>query len=138
MENKKRRLIVLQGLPASGKTTLAKKLVAEGYRRVNKDALREMFDFGEFSKEKEEAILNARDTIIDILLLSGEKVVVDDTNLAASHLHRIATIADMHFIKPKVIRLDVPLEECIVRDKKRDKPVGKDVIINMYNRYIKK
>jgi tRNA uridine 5-carbamoylmethylation protein Kti12 len=33
---------------------------------------------------------------------------------------------------------NVPLEECIERDSKRSSPIGKDVIIKIYNKYIKK
>lgn len=30
---------------------------------------------------------------------------------------------------------DVPLEECIERDSRREKPIGKEVIIDTYNKY---
>lgn len=38
------KLLVLKGLPASGKSTYAKELVNKGWKRVNKDDLRAMID----------------------------------------------------------------------------------------------
>ena len=37
---------MLQGLPASGKTKYARELQADGWKRVNKDDLRDMIDNG--------------------------------------------------------------------------------------------
>lgn len=49
------KVIVLKGLPASGKSTWAKNLVLKDstYKRINKDDLRAMLDASKFSKENE-------------------------------------------------------------------------------------
>ncbi len=36
-----------------------------------------------------------------------------------------------------VMEFHTPVEECIERDSKREKSVGKAVILNMYNTYLK-
>ena len=48
------KLLILKGLPASGKSTYAKELVSKGWKRVNKDDLRSMIDGGKWSKKNEE------------------------------------------------------------------------------------
>lgn len=44
-------IIVLFGQPASGKTTLAKKFVGEGFHHIDGDHLRELFKNKDYSKE---------------------------------------------------------------------------------------
>ena len=44
-------IIVLFGQPASGKTTLAKKFVAEGFHHIDGDHLRDMFKNKDYSRE---------------------------------------------------------------------------------------
>ena len=44
-------IIVLFGQPASGKTTLAKKFIAEGFHHIDGDDLRDMFKNKDYSKE---------------------------------------------------------------------------------------
>ena len=52
-KDKMSKLLILKGLPASGKTTEAKRLVIEeNFKRVSKDDLRAMIDNSKWSKEK--------------------------------------------------------------------------------------
>lgn len=134
-----------KGLPASGKTTAAERMVRENpgaYVRVNKDDLRAMLHAGHFSKGNEQQVLRIRDQIILDALMNGKHVIVDDTNLDPKHRARIDEIAaqvrkekgscavEEHFF-------DVPVEECIARDKMRVNGVGEEVIRNMYDRYLR-
>lgn len=133
------KLLILQGLPASGKSTYAKKLVDEqGYKRINKDDLRAMIDNGKWSKENEKEIIAIRDNQVWTWLLLGNNVVVDDTNFNRDHIKCLTGIANS--IEPpaevEVKFIDTPLYECIERDSKRLNPVGKKVILNMYNQYL--
>lgn len=128
----------MTGLPASGKTTYAKQLVDEqGYKRINKDDLRAMIDNGKWSIENEEEILNIQTKFIGIWLDLGHNVVVDDTNFSDKHLKRFKGIAEKHNIEMEIKFIDTPLWECIERDSKREHPVGKKVILNMYNKYLR-
>jgi len=138
------KVIVLRGLPASGKSTYAHQLVETlGWKRVNKDDLRAMIDNSKWSKENEKEILKIRDSLISRWLLDGYNVVVDDTNFAQSNIDKIKETVDLiNALKDKNIEFEIldfntPLYECIERDSKREKPVGKKVIIKMYNQYLR-
>ncbi len=126
---------MLKGLPASGKSTYAKTLVSEGYKRVNKDELRLMIDNGKWSKKNEEYIIGAEEAIAWQFLEDGFNVVVDDTNFA--HEDKWKNLALKCGAEFEVKFFDIPINECVERDAKRgDKSVGGDVIFRMYYQYI--
>jgi len=141
----KQKVIVLRGLIASGKSTYAKQLVDTlGWKRVNKDDLRAMIDNGKWSDKNEKEILKTRDSLISRWLIEGYSVVVDDTNFAHKHIDSVKETVDLvNALKDKNIEFEIldfntPLYECIERDSKREKPVGKKTIIKMYNQYLYK
>lgn len=127
------KVYILKGLPASGKSTFARELVAQGVTRVNRDDLRDMMHNYEWSKENEKLIVSARDWIIDRTLREGRDVVVDDTNLVARVEKDIRRIAQKHNAEVEVRFFDTPVEECIARDAKREgrHQVGEQVIRKM-------
>lgn len=135
--------MLLKGLPASGKSTFAKQLVDKfGWKRVNKDDLRAMMDNSKWSKSNEKFVKDMRDYLILLALDEGKNVVVDDTNLDDSHFKRISWIVKQRFGDKVIVTEDdsflkVPVAECIKRDLKRQNSVGKDVIMRMYNQYVK-
>lgn len=131
------KLLALVGLPASGKTTYAKTLVAKGWVRVNKDDMRAMLHDSKFSKDNEAFVLKLRDDVIVRALTQGKNVVVDDTNLDAKHAIRFQGIAQTFEADFDYKFFDVSVQECIRRNKLRDKPVPEKVIYNMYERYLK-
>jgi len=58
-----KKVILTKGLPASGKTTWAKKVLKDNpgaYKRINKDELRLMLDGGKWSHDNEKFILGRR------------------------------------------------------------------------------
>lgn len=132
------RIIMTKGLPGSGKSTWAKKFVEEhGVKRVNKDDLRAMLDFGKWSKGNEKTIIKVRDEIIHTVLRSGNSIIVDDTNLHPKHEMRLREIASEYKAGFEVQDFtDVPLEECIKRDLQRNRSVGKDVIVRMHRQFL--
>lgn len=137
-------IYLLRGLPASGKSTWAKKQVAENnnIKRVNKDDLREMLDNSKWTKANEKFVLDVRDFIITQALEQGFSVIVDDTNLHHKHEIRMRELAreygktHKNHVQVSVINFDTTLQECIARDQRRDKFVGAEVITSMYDRYI--
>jgi predicted kinase len=132
-------LLILQGLPASGKSTYAKKLVDEqGYKRINKDELRAMIDNGKWSKANELEIVLVRNNLVEEWLHKGFNVVVDDTNFSKDHIKCLTSIAESLEANIEIKFIDTPLFECIERDSKRENSVGKRVILNMYNQYLAK
>ena len=131
------KLLMLKGLPGSGKSTHARKLADTGWVRVNKDDLRAMLHNGVWSRKNEKQILSVRDHIIREALGAGKSVVVDDTNFAAVHRDTLSQIAKEFGAKFITEFFDVTPEECIKRDLARPNSVGSKVIMDMYNRYLK-
>ncbi len=128
---------MIKGLPASGKTTLAKAMMKNGhYVRVNKDDLRAMLHDGEYSPEKEYFVRVVRDAIIQLALEWNLDVIVDDTNLNPAHQEQIRAIAISNRTECKTIEMEISLEECIRRDGLREKPVGEAVIREMFEKYM--
>jgi predicted kinase len=69
-------IVVLFGQPASGKTTLAKKLVAEGFHHIDGDELRELFANKDYSREGRIKNLNRASDIARYLHHKGHNVVL--------------------------------------------------------------
>lgn len=132
------KLLMLQGLIASGKSTYAKELVEKGWVRVNKDDLRAMLHNSHHGKGKENLVLWIRDEIVKHALSQGQNVVIDDTNFNKIHQSTLMGIGQFYNAEFEIKFIDTPLEECILRDSKREKPVGEMVIRGMYNQYLAK
>lgn len=140
-QNIKQEVIFLKGLPASGKTRYASKLIGANskYKRIGKDFLRIMIDGGEWSKSNEKNIIKSRDKLSELFLENGFNIIIDDTNFHEPHevkLRELAKKYDARFVIKDFT--DVPLETCLKRDSKRDNPVGRKNIMRMYNKYLKK
>lgn len=128
---------VMTGLPASGKSTAAYKLLAEAggrMRRVNLDDLRAMLDrpgtLGRavWSNAHEQTALAVQDAAVREAVIAGFDVVVDNTHLTPHIPGRVKDAAGAlaQFVVHDLT--DVPLEECVRRDAARPEPVGADVI----------
>lgn len=138
----KPKLLVLKGLPASGKSTYARTLVEQGFVRTNKDTIREEL-FGEAYKRKDEKkVVKERNRQVIEALEQGKDVVVDDTNLNPMHIKDLLSIAKQYdaIFEVDDSFLDVPLEECIERDSRRENKarVGEQVIRRMFHEFVHK
>ena len=136
-----KKIIILKGIPASGKSTYAKKLITDSpgmYKRINRDSLRAMLDNGHFSKGNEKFIKRTRDFLIKEVLIHGKRVIVDDANLDKSNLERIQQIAaeyreeSGHQVKVEEKIMEIDVDEAIARDAKRENSVGREVILKMH------
>lgn len=132
------KLIMCKGLPASGKSTWSQEQVEKhGWKRVSKDSLRAMLDNSKWSGKNEKFVLQLRDTIVAETLKMGKNIIVDDTNLNPAHerdLKELVKEYNAEFIVQDFT--DVPLEECIKRDQKRQNYVGEKVIRGMYKDFL--
>lgn len=131
-------LIITRGLPGSGKTTWARK--QRGYHRVNRDDIRAMLlPTWPHGDKIEEAICTlVSHQIIEVLLGTCRDVICDDTNLNPDHLKRLMAIG--YEQRAEIVIQDftnVSVEDCIYLDSTRPNPVGRDVIIRMWERYLK-
>ena len=134
----KKKIIILKGLPASGKSSFANNTVnnSSDTVRINKDDIRKMLG-GTFTKEKEAQVVQIRDMSILSLIEGGYSVIVDDCNLNPKHevdiRYLVGDKADIEIVS----FLDVPLEECLKRDRIRPERVSESVIMDMYRKFIK-
>lgn len=134
-----KRVIVLKGLPSSGKSTWAKQQVDANpgkYKIISKDNMRAMFDNGKFSKGNENFVLKARDALILLALQEGYCPLIDDTNLHPKHIETIKELVKGIAIIEIQDFTHVSLEECIERDRKRPNYVGEQVIRRMYRDFL--
>lgn len=147
------RAIILCGIPASGKTTMAKKLCSDRmrpYTRINRDDLRRMMhpldDTLEdteqgfmprgyiWSKDNEKLVNTARDDIIWSCLVKNRNWVSDDTNMSPKFIDSVRewciSATEMHnnVVTLEIIPIEVSLEVAVERDSQREWPVGEKVI----------
>lgn len=126
-------LLMLSGLPGSGKTTVARRLVDEkGYARINRDDLRAMLFNSEWTGRREKHVVEIEKSLAAYFLAAGQNVVVDDTNVTQSHLDMWRDHARRCGAEFSVQKMDTPMSECIERDSKRlVGHVGRRVIEDM-------
>lgn len=140
-----KKLLVLRGLPASGKSTYARELMAslpKGFAvRVNNDDLSSMLYGVSYQKTAESGklLFNVRESIIREAFKRGTNlVIVDNTNLSAN---AVAVLKQLAVECRAVFEVDesfleVPLSECIRRNALRENPIPESVIIQMAESFI--
>lgn len=130
------KLIILKGLPASGKTTFAKKWVTQSPKtriRVNRDDIRRMFG-PYWVPSRENLVTRIEEQCIFQAFIHGRDVVLDATNLRNKNWSNV--IGAEFELEINDSFLEVPIEECIRRDSLREEKVGEEVITRMYNKYL--
>lgn len=137
------KLIILQGLPASGKSTYAKKLVNENPNNtviVNRDSIRE--GLGKYWVPSREKLVSSIEdfSIIEALKLNYN-VIVDATNLNPKTLSKFELYKNNFSLELIYKHFETPFWKCVFRDWKRGlfekRKVGYKVIKNFYDKYYK-
>ena len=130
-------VLILRGLPASGKSTFARQLVDENkglWKRLNKDKLRTMLDNLEYSIANEKFVERVRDIMLVEALKEDKNVVIDDANLSNRPVERIKQVVERYKkdtgqgVKIEFKTMETSLEECLIRNEVREKKVGREVI----------
>lgn len=130
----KGKIIMLRGLPRSGKSTWAKEFRKNSGNAyiVSRDSLREMLHDGVWSPKNEGITIDVQKAIVKEVLKHGKVVLIDDTNLSKMHHDRWRSIADecnssfeVHHEK------ECDLKTLISRDNSSPTPRGSEVIVNM-------
>jgi len=116
---------MLVGLPASGKSTYAKSIVAKdpsNWVRVNNDDLRAMMNGSVWSQDYEKMITDARNYLIRDALKRGKNVIIDNLNLNRRHFDEVCKIAKSVNTDVQVFEkaFYIELEEAVARDSKRE------------------
>ncbi len=147
-------MIILRGVPGSGKSTWAEQHIADypWFKRISRDHLRAMFDCGKYSFHNEKFIRDMRDRLIRRCLDAGHPVIIDDTNLKERDIRDLRSEAytfgalDPRYgykfrthcpIPVRIVDIETPLEVCIERDALRQRPVGADRIREMHEDFMR-
>lgn len=138
-----KHVLILTGLSGSGKSTFARRFCTENpnWLRVNRDDLRRSLlpvslteywqTWSDRDKNRIEQLVNGLQTTAIVDALSrGWHVLIDNTNLKLSYLNEFRKLLTEHFdeVEIRYTLIDVPVEECIQRDKYRDDSVGEAII----------
>ena len=131
------KILILIGVPASGKSTWAKEYVRKhpNWVRVNRDDFRSMLKDAAMCENKiEDMITSLTFQVINSALMKRLNVIVDNTNLKRKYIDEIVERfkyqADIDYQV-----FDISLKKAIERDLSRDAKVGEGVIRKMYENY---
>jgi predicted kinase len=128
-------LVILRGVPGSGKSTHAMSLVSEGWTRINRDEIR-LTMFGKYWGVDEEVVTDVENSMLDSALGSGHNVVLDATNLHNKSLKTKLSIASAHGVGVEYRDFPVTMQTAIWRDAQRqERTVGEAVIRSFFKRY---
>lgn len=136
--------VVLSGLPGSGKSTEARRIMGEAQKAagrpgtaaiIARDTIREnvlglTMGPGDqiLDHAGEDVVTAVEDASVEALLAAGvELVIVDATHLTPRSVDRWRQVAARHGAEFEAIRLDVDVDECIRRDAARAAAGGRYV-----------
>lgn len=134
-----KKLIILQGPPASGKSTWVKEFTAnlsKSYIVVSRDAIRH--SFGEYNMKHEQEVTKIEYNSTLVAMQSDTEIIINDaTNLNPKHLKQWESIAKQYGYDIEYKKFYVPFEEAVKRDNNVDREhhVGKGVIKKFYRAY---
>lgn len=119
-------LIVVSGLPGTGKSYFSRKLAERlPSAVVESDALRKvMFPNPTYSAEESHRVFQAGHKLIEELLSQGIRVILDATNLVERHREHLYHIADRLGVKLIIVRVEAPPE--VVRQRLEGRAQGAD------------
>ncbi|HEY9747433.1 MAG TPA: AAA family ATPase [Allocoleopsis sp.] len=138
------RLIILIGLPGSGKTTLAQHLITASPERrlISTDAIRAQL-FGDEAVQGpwlqvwREVQQQFQQSVIQIAQGHIQDAIYDATNTARKQRRRVLTLARSLGFKDIVgLWLDLPLEVCLARNRQRDRVVPEAVMLRMHRQLL--
>lgn len=126
---KKPKLIVMVGLPGSGKSTYAKELVKNKKADIilSSDAIREELTGDENNQTVNDKVFKLLYQRMNDYLADGKNVVVDATNTTLKSRLRIMSECKVDCTKEAVV-VNPTVLECYKRDSSRDRTVGEQVI----------
>lgn len=129
-------LILLCGIPGSGKTTYAEKYIKEHPDTVHlsSDNIRAELWGNEATQGDNNEVFSLMQSRAIEALNNGQRVVYDCTNVTRKDRSYIIALCPK-FAKIECHIIWAPIETCIERDAARERTVGKEVIDRMLKRF---
>lgn len=143
------QMIIMQGIPGSGKTTAAESMLQqlnESFMQepsgahlqrpwviVSRDALRKAMYQSIFDRRliDENLIRASSRALIRNSLWAGHSVIVDDTNLHMRSIEELYKIASQCGAEPFIKRIDPTFSIAYGRNAERQFPVPDDIMVSM-------
>lgn len=107
---------------------------------MNRDDLRKgAYDkyFG-LSRHQEQTITLQEEVLVTALLDAGISPIVDALHLKAAYIKRWYDVGNKMGVPVRVIDVPTDVEVCVIRDSKREKKVGEEVIRDLHRRFFHK
>ncbi|MFW9784485.1 MAG: adenylyl-sulfate kinase [Candidatus Heimdallarchaeota archaeon] len=136
-------LIILVGLPSSGKSTIATFLqykLQENLNDINveivdTDKIRSSINPNKFNHNKEQLVRKRSLSKIKAGLKKGSVIISDDLNYYTSMRHDLKQIAEQYKKEFFIIHIATPLEKCLEWNKSRGFPIPDGVIYNINEKF---
>lgn len=137
-------LVLLMGIPASGKSTLSREYREKGYTILSSDEIRQKLLDGEAYPQNKEVLDPLNNTVFSLIkeqaretLLSGGNVLFDATNLNRKRRRGFLSFFSNIPCHKKCILVLAPREVCLERNSKRDAlcRVPDDVMEDTFKRF---
>ena len=130
------KILVLQGVPASGKSTFARSLVLKdkSYVIVSRDAIREAR--GEYwIPEHEDYISDIEEFEIRSAIKHNLNPIIDATNLNPKTIAKWKNLAEELNVNIEFKMFEIDFATALERDSKRERSVGKKVLERFFRDY---
>ena len=130
------KILVLQGVPASGKSTFARSLVLKdkSYVIVSRDAIREAR--GEYwIPEHEDYISDIEEFEIRSAIKHNLNPIIDATNLNPKTIAKWKNLAEELNVNIEFKMFEIDFATALERDSKRERSVGKKVLERFFKDY---
>ena len=130
------KILVLQGVPASGKSTFARSLVLKdkSYVIVSRDAIREAR--GDYwIPEHEDYISDIEEFEIRSAIKHGLNPIIDATNLNPKTIAKWKNLAEELNVNIEFKMFEIDFATALERDSKRERSVGKKVLERFFRDY---
>ena len=134
------KLLMLAGLPGSGKSTFASELIAQfPFVVLESDRLRKtLVSIPEYNADEHSRVFRACHRLIDEFLGKGYPVLLDATNLGQRNRRPVIALARRHDVPLAIVVVAAPPE--VVRQRLVDREAGtdpdtwSDAGVDIYNR----